>query len=125
MEKDIIPKPYLFLKYFKNIILFPTVYSLYKLLYFTPVMTLHYKYYIYKITFLFFQCLKYFFETLLENSDRFLNDAKYQSIFHNMFFTKAQKKDEKIVEIEQTISNILPSLTELITKIDKDSNLNL
>ena len=120
MEKDIIPKPYLFLKYFKNIILFPTVYSLYKLLYFTPVMTLHYKYYIYKITFLFLQCLKYFFETLLENSDRFLNDAKYQSIFHNMFFTKAQKKDEKIVEIEQTISNILPSLTELITKIDKD-----
>ena len=55
MEKDIIPKPYLFLKYFKNIILFPTVYSLYKLLYFTPVMTLHYKYYIYKITFLFLQ----------------------------------------------------------------------
>ena len=83
-------------------------------------MTLHYKYYIYKITFLFLQCLKYFFETLLENSDRFLNDAKYQSIFHNMFFTKAEKKDEKIVEIEQTISNILPSLTELITKIDKD-----
>ena len=120
MEKDIVPKPYLFLKYFKNIILFPTVYSLYKLLYFTPVMTLHYKYYIYKITFLFFQCLKYFFETLLENSDRFLKDAKYKSIFHNMFFTKAQKKEDKIVEIEQTISNILPPLTELITKIDKD-----
>ena len=120
MEKDIIPKPYLFLKYFKNIILYPTVYSLYKLLYFTPVMTLHYKYYIYKITFLFLQCLKYFFETLLENNDRFLKDEKYKSIFVNMFFTEAERSKDKIIEIEKIIKDIITPLNDLITTIDTD-----
>ena len=120
MKKDIIPKPYLFLKYFKNIILYPTVYSLYKLLYFTPVMTLHYKYYIYKITYLFLQCLKYFFETALENNDRFLKDEKYKEIFQNMFSTKAQNIEGKIIEIEKTIKEILTPLSELIRRIDKD-----
>ena len=120
MAKDIVPKPYLFLKYFKNIILYPTVYSLYKLLYFTPVMTLHYKYYIYKITFLFLQCLKYFFETALENNDRFLKDEKYKNIFQNMFFTEAEESKDKIIEIEKIIKDIIPPLTELITTIDKD-----
>ena len=120
LDKDIIPKPYLFLKYFKNIILYPTVYSLYKLLYFTPVMTLHYKYYIYKITFLFFQCLKYFFEIVLQNNDRFIQNEKYKSIFANMFYTESQKTDEKIREIEDIIKNTVSSLNDLIIKIDKD-----
>jgi hypothetical protein len=120
MEKDILPKPNLFLKYFKNIILYPTVYSLYKLLYFTPVMTLHYKYYIYKITFLFLQCLKYFFETLLENNDRFLKDEKYKSIFVNMFFTEAERSKDKIIEIEKIIKDIITPLNDLITTIDTD-----
>ena len=120
MEKDIIPKPYLFLKYFKNIILYPSVYSLYKLLYFTPVMTLHYKYYIYKITFLFLQCLKYFFGIVLENNDRFLKDERYRDIFQNMFFTQAEDDRAKILEIEKKIKDIIIPLSELIEKIDKD-----
>ena len=120
LDKDIVPKPYLFLKYFKNIILYPTVYSLYKLLYFTPVMTLHYKYYIYKITFLFFQCLKYFFEIVMQNNDRFLKNEKYKNIFVNMFYTESKNDDAKIREIEDIIKSIISSLNDLIIKIDKD-----
>ena len=120
LDKDIIPKPYLFLKYFKNIILYPAVYSLYKLLYFTPVMTLHYKYYIYKITFLFFKCLKYFLETVIQNNDRFLLNEKYKNIFANMFFTQNKKTEQKIKEIEGVINDILPPLSDLIIKMDKD-----
>ena len=120
LDKDIVPKPYLFLKYFKNIILYPTVYSLYKLLYFTPVMTLHYKYYVYKITFLFFQCLKYFFDIVLQNNDRFLQNEKYKNIFTNMIYTETEKSDEKIREIEDIIKSIVSSLDDLIIKIDKD-----
>ena len=120
LEKDIIPKPYLFLKYFKDIILYPTVYSLYKLLYFTPVMTLHYKYYIYEITLLFFQCLKYFLESVIQNNDRFLLNEKYKNIFANMFFTENKKTEQKIKEIEGIINDILPPLSDLIIKMDKD-----
>ena len=120
LDKDIIPKPYLFLKYFKNIILYPAVYSLYKLLYFTPVMTLHYKYYIYKIIFLFFQCLLYFLETVIQNNDRFLLNEKYKNIFSNMFYTQNKKTEQKIKEIEGIINDIIPPLNDLIIKIDKD-----
>ena len=120
LNKDIVPKPYLFLKYFENIILYPSVFSLYKLLYFTPVMTLHYKYYIYKITLLFFQCFKFFLETIIQNNDRFLQNEKYKNIFQNLFITQSEEVEDKVKEVETIIQDILPSLTDLITKIEKD-----
>ena len=66
MDKNIVPKPHLFIKYFKTIILFPSIFSLYKLLYFTPIMTLHYKYCIYRIIVLFLQCLNYFYHCVIQ-----------------------------------------------------------
>ena len=120
MDKNIVSKPYLFLKYFKNIILYPSIYSLYKLLYFTPIMTLHYKYCIYRIIILFFQCLNYFFKVVLQNNDRFLKNEKYKSIFKSMFFTISIGDNDKIEEIEKKMKEMVPELTDLISTINND-----
>ena len=118
--KDILPKPFLFIKYFQNIILNPVVYSIYKLLYFTPTMTSHYKYLIYKIIYLFFECLRYFFETILENNDRFLKNEKYEKMFKSLFIMKEDKDNSDIKEIEKTITEMIKNLNELITKMKSD-----
>ena len=120
MQTDIVPKPYLFIKYFYNIILNPVVYSIYKLLYFTPVMTLHYKYLIYKIIHLFFECFKYFLETILQNNDRFLKDEKYESMFKTMFNMKEEKENENIEEMHKMMYEIITSLDEIIEKMKND-----
>ena len=120
MQKDIVPKPYLFFNYFENIILYPVVYSIYKLLYFTPVMTLHYKYLIYKIIYLFFECLRYFLETILQNNNRFLENEKYAKKFENLFIMKEEKENINVKEIEKTMYDIIPTLDSLIDKMKND-----
>ena len=120
MQKDIVPKPYLFFNYFENIILYPVVYSIYKLLYFTPVMTLHYKYLIYKIIYLFFECLRYFLETVLQNNNRFLENEKYAKKFENLFIMKEEKENINVKEIEKTMYDIIPTLDSLIDKMKND-----
>ena len=120
MKNDIVPKPYLFFKYFYNIILYPVVYSVYKLLYFTPVMTLHYKYLIYKIIYLFFECLRYFLETILQNNNRFLDDEKYEVMFKSLFIMKEEKDNDNIQEIEKIVQNIILDLDEVIEKMKND-----
>ena len=120
MQKDIVPKPYLFIKYFYNIILYPVVYSIYKLLYFTPVMTLHYKYLIYKIIYLFFECLRYFLDTLLQNDNRFLENEKYEKMFKSLFIMKNEKDNENVEEIEKLITEIIPNLDNLIDQMRND-----
>ena len=120
MQKDIVPKPYLFLKYFQNIILYPVVYSIYKLLYFTPIMTLHYKYLIYKIIFLFFECLRYFLETLLQNNNRFLENEKYEKMFKSLIIMKEEKENDNVQEIEKAMNEIIMSLDDILEKMKND-----
>ncbi len=120
MHKEIVPKPYLFLKYFQNIILYPVVFSIYKLLYFTPIMTLKYKYLIYKIIYLFFECLRYFLETVLQNNNRFLENEKYEKIFKSLFIMKEEKENDNVQEIEKTMNEIVSSLDGIIEKMKND-----
>ena len=120
MQDEIVPKPYLFLKYFYNIILNPVVFSIYKLLYFTPVMTLHYKYLIYQIVYLFFECLRYFLETILQNNNRFLENEKYEQMFKSMFIMKEEKDNEKIEEVEKVMQQMILDLDEIIDKMKND-----
>ena len=120
MQEEIVPKPYLFLKYFYNIILDPVVFSIYKLLYFTPIMTLHYKYLIYQIIYLFFECLRYFLETILQNNNRFLENEKYEKMFKSMLIMKEEKEKEKVQEVEKVIQQIILDLDEIIYKMKND-----
>ena len=120
LQKYIVPKPYLFIDYFLNIILYPVVYSIYKLLYFTPVMTSHYKYLIYKIIFLFFECLRYFLETILQNNDRFLENERYNKMFKSLIIMKEEKDNDNIKEIEKVMRSIIPKLSNLIDKMKND-----
>ena len=120
MQKDIVPKPYLFIKYFYNIILYPVVYSIYKLLYFTPVMTLHYKYLIYKIIYLFFECLRYFSETVIQNNNRFLENEKYEKMLKSLFNMKEEKDSENVEEIEKLMYEIIQHLDDIIEKMKND-----
>ena len=111
MDKNIVPKPHLFIKYFKTIILFPSIFSLYKILYFTPIMTLHYKYFIYRIIVLFFQCLNYFYQVIIQNNNRFLKDEKYKAMFKSLFFANDDKDELFIIgETEDKIKEIIPNL---------------
>ena len=121
MDKNIVPKPHLFIKYFKTIILFPSIFSLYKILYFTPIMTLHYKYFIYRIIVLFFQCLNYFYQVIIQNNNRFLKDEKYKAMFKSLFFANDDKDELFIIgETEDKIKEIIPNLSDLIKTMNKD-----
>ena len=116
-QKSIVPKPYLFIDYFQNIILYPVVYSVYKLLYFIPVIISHYKYIIYKIILLFFECLRYFLETVIENNETFLENEKYKKMFKSLFI---MKENENIEEIEKFMTDLIKNLSDLIEKIRED-----
>ena len=51
--------------FFKNLVLYPTIYSVYKLTYFPKNYTGSQKYDLYKLVYLFLQCCQYFFEEIV------------------------------------------------------------
>ena len=51
--------------FFKNLVLYPTIYSVYKLAYFPKNYTGSQKYDLYKLIFLYLQCCQYFFEEVI------------------------------------------------------------
>ena len=51
-------------KYFNDVILLPSIFSLYKIIYFSANISAKIKYFSYKVIYLFFECLKFFLSKL-------------------------------------------------------------
>ncbi len=64
------------MEYFQDVILLPIIYMIYKITYFCDDYNANVKYKVYKLTFLFLQCLQYLFEDVLNNFDITDNDNK-------------------------------------------------
>ena len=106
----------MFVKYFRDVILFPSVYSIYKIIYFTPVFSAKYKYLAYKMIYLFLECLKFFIETLMfvpvfKNS----KDEKYKQLIDDMFYN--EKKNQDIINVLKSMKD---KLVYDVPKIGKD-----
>ena len=108
-------KPKMFVKYFNDVIVIPSAYSLYKVLYFTPVFSAKYKYMAYKIVYLFLECYKYFVETVLSDPMKFNEDEEYKKMIDNMFF-----KDSKNKEVMDVLKTLKEKLMYDVPKIGKD-----
>ena len=59
-----------FIDYFTDVILIPTVFSLYKVLYYSPSTTAKIKYLVYKVIYLFLSCMKFFLQVLINNNSK-------------------------------------------------------
>ena len=108
-------KPIMFIKYFLDVIVIPSAYSLYKVLYFTPVFSAKYKYMAYKIVYLFLECYKYFVETVLGDHLKFSENEEYKKMIDDMFF-----KDSKSKEVTDVLKNLKEKLMYDVPKIGKD-----
>lgn len=79
----------LFFKYFQDIILNPTVYAIYKILYFSETIPAKYKYLIYKIIYLFLECFRFFLSMITVDTMKLLTEDS-ERIFKRFFiFTKS------------------------------------
>ena len=107
--------PKMFVKYFRDVILIPSIFCVYKVLYFTPVLTAKYKYLAYKTIYLFLECYKYFTEVVLFDEGKFGNDEEY--IEHiNAFFVN----DNSEGNLMDAIRLIKDRLSTDVPKIGKD-----
>jgi len=83
-------------KYFEDTVLYPTVFSLYKIVYFSPLITAKAKYIIYKLVYLYLQCQKFLVEYLKEKLGE-------NQIFQNLLSGNMtnNKRHERVNQVNQ------------------------
>ena len=107
--------PKMFVKYFEDVVLLPSVFSVYKILYFSPVLNAKTKYLTYKTTYLFIECLNYFLEVVLFDPEKFTVDEDYRKLIDNFFIIEKQNQN-----VSDFIRAIKDKLMIDVAKIGKD-----
>ena len=79
--------------FFKNLVLYPTIYSVYKLAYFPKNYTGSQKYDLYKLIYLFLQCCQYFYEDIISKFN--LDNEQNQEIWSRLLIDSANIDDIK------------------------------
>ena len=77
--------------FFKNLVLYPTIYSVYKLAYFPKNYTGSQKYDLYKLIYLYLQCCQYFFEEIIP---KFKLDSERNSEIWSKLLIESANIDE-------------------------------
>jgi len=101
--------------FFKYCVLYPTVYSVYKLTYFPKSLTPSQRYDLYKLIFLFHYCFQYFIETIIPRFN--LDDENNQEIWSKLFV-----ENINIDEIKQSLKN---SINTLGVKTEKNLDVKI
>ena len=127
------------LKYFEEVIFFPSMYSIYKICYFEKEVSARFKYTVYRVIFLFLQCLKFHVDNLKncdfmikENYDKFLKyfyvSNKFRKDFINSFnhisggkiISQNSKDIQSLPQTEENQKMIQEYLDKLITDLEND-----
>ena len=96
--------------FFKNLVLFPTIYSVYRLTYFPKNYTGAQKYDLYKLIFLYLQCCQYFFDEIISKFN--LEDLENAKIWSKLLVDSAN-----LEEIKESINNGIDALGTKSQKI--------
>ena len=96
--------------FFKNLVLYPTIYSVYKLTYFPKNYTGSQKYDLYKLIYLYLQCCQYFFEDIVPKYK--LDNEQNSEIWSRLLIDSAD-----LDEIKENIINVLATLGQKNEKI--------
>ena len=107
--------PKMFIKYFEDVILYPSTFSVYKILYFSPVLNAKSKYLAYKTIYLFLECLNFFIETCLFDPEKFGYDEEFRNLLNNFFVNEKPNQD-----ISDVLRGIKDKLMIDVAKIGKD-----
>ena len=99
--------------FFKNLILLPTAYSVYKLTYFPKSLTPSQRYDLYKLIFLFHYCFQYFIETIVPRFN--LDNEENQEIWSKLFVEN--------VNIDEIKENLKNSIGVLGIKTEKNLDI--
>ena len=120
MKKDIVPNPENFIRYFKYVVLYPCLFGLYKVLYFTRDMTAKFKYLVYKIVVLFIQSFNYFLQTIKQNNNRFTKSEKYVKVLTNLFIIEGVNINDKDI-----LNKTNAFIDTLLVELEKELNFLL
>jgi hypothetical protein len=101
--------------FFKYCVLFPTVYSVYKLTYFPKSLTPSQRYDLYKLIFLFHYCFQYFIETVIPRYN--IDDQNNNEIWSKLFV-----ENVNIEEIKESLKN---SISILGVKTEKNLDVKI
>ena len=96
--------------FFKNLVLYPTIYSVYKLAYFPKNYTGAQKYDLYKLIYLFLQCCQYFFEEIIS---KFKLDSEQNAEIWSRLMTDSANLDE----VKENLNKGLEALGQKSEKI--------
>ena len=99
--------------FFKNLVLLPTAYSVYKLTYFPKSLTPSQRYDLYKLIFLYHYCFQYFVETMMPKYD--LSSKENEEVFSKLFV-----EGTNIDEIKENLKN---SISVLGIKTEKNLDI--
>ena len=99
--------------FFKNLVILPTAYSVYKLTYFPKSLTPSQRYDLYKLIFLFHYCFQYFLETMMPKYD--LTTKENEEVFSKLFVEN--------VNIEEIKENLKNSIGVLGIKTEKNLDI--
>lgn len=104
-----------FVNYFTDVILFPSIFSIYKILYFSTRASAKYKYLTYRFIYLFMLCYKHFLTCITKNKElNLVGNKKRQSTdnlaFLSKFFDVKEGEDMKSSTIDFML-NVMEELT--------------
>ena len=89
--------------FFKNLVLYPTIYSVYKLTYFPKSYTGSQKYDLYKLIYLYLQCCQYFFDDIISKFK--LDNEKNAEVWSRLLIDSAN-----VDEIKEELFNAIQAL---------------
>ena len=96
--------------FFKNLVLYPTIYSVYKLAYFPKNYTGSQKYDLFKLIYLFLQCCQYFYEDIISKFN--IDNEQNQEIWSRLLIDSAN-----IDEIKDSLYKGIEALGQKSEKI--------
>ena len=102
------------LSYFKNVILLPTIYSIYKMTYFATEYSAFLKYNIYRIVYLYLQCYKYILICIMTSYD-----------VQNKSNSQIWKKEFETDNIQNLVTTVSESVDYLESRNTQLLNINL